>query len=383
MLETLETVEPLEFNSSPAPTIGVEMEVWLVDSETRQLVSRGPEILERFDGETFVKKELWQSMVEVNTDVCRDVGEARRDLEGKFDRIKAVTEEMGLKMMSSATHPLSDWRDQRTSKDARYERLLDHHRWPANRLLISGLHVHVGVESGEKAIAIVNAITSYVPHLLALSASSPFWHGKDTGLASSRIKIFEGLPKAGLPHSLLNWTEFIRLMHTLMNAGTIHSIRDIWWDFRPHLGFGTVEVRICDALPTMSENMALAAFAQALVVHLGDLYDQGQPMPTLKNWTLNENKWRATLYGLDAQIIRNERGDLIPLINHLRQTFNILRPTAERLGSLEAFQHLEKIVEYGNSATRQRRVYKETGKIMEVVDHLIREFETDRMFGAD
>ena len=379
MLAKAEAVEPLIFNSSPEPTIGVEMELWLVDPETRQLVPRAKDFLDHFQDETFVKKELWQCMVEINTVVCRSVKEARRDLDGCIARLQALARELGVRLISSGTHPISDWRDQIHSEDPRYGRLLNTHRWPASRLLISGLHVHVGVNSGEKAIAIVNSLTSYAPHMLAMSASSPFWHGRDTGLSSGRTKIFEGLPKAGLPHFLLNWAEFVRLMRTLLNSGTIHSIRDVWWDIRPHLGFGTVEVRVCDAMPTLYENIAMVAFVQALVVYLGDLYDQGQKMPMLKNWTLAENKWRAIRYGMQAQVIRNERGELIPMAEHLRETFDVLRPTAERLGSLEEFDRLERMIECGNSCMRQHRVFKASQSMERVVDHLAHEFETNTM----
>jgi carboxylate-amine ligase len=215
--------------------------------------------------------------------------------------------------------------------------------------------------------------------MLALSASSPFWHGSDTGLHSCRSKVFEALPKAGLPPYLLNWAEFVKLMRTLLNSGTIDSIRDIWWDVRPHVGFGTVEVRICDALPTLSENMALVAFVQALIVHLGDLYDQGHPLPVLMRWTLVENKWRAIRHGLDAELIRNERGETVPVRDHLHETFELLRPAAERLRATADFDYLKTIMDKGNSAMRQRRVLEVTGEMHKVVDSLAWEFSHDRI----
>lgn len=379
MLKHIDDIEPLVFNASPEPTIGVEMELWIVDPETRQLVPRAGELLDRFQGETVAKKELWQSMVEITTRVCQNVAEAKQDLAGTIARLERVSHEMGVKFISCGTHPLSNWRDQKQSEDERYGRLLNLHMWPAARLLISGLHVHVGVDSGEKAIAIVSSIPCYFPHLLALSSSSPFWHGTVTGLVSSRSKIFDGLPKAGLPPNLVNWAEFTRLMRTLLNSKTVDSIRDIWWDVRPHLGFGTVEVRICDALPTLSENIAIVALVQALIVHLSDMYDQGHPLPVLRNWTLIENKWRATRHGLEASIIRNEKGDQVPLVDHIRQTVELLRPTAERLGSDNHMDFVHEIIDRGNSTTRQLRVWEETQDFEQVVDALAREFETDQM----
>lgn len=365
--------------SSPRPTIGVEMEVWHVDRASRSLKSLASQFLDRFEGEPFIKKELWQSMLEINTRVCNNVREARQDLAGSISRLERVADNLDARLVSAGTHPFDSWRDQEPSPDERYHRLLDVHKWPAKRLLISGLHIHVGVDSGEKAIAVVNSAASYLPHMLALSASSPFWHGADTGLQSCRSKVFEALPKAGLPPYLLNWAEFVKLMRTLLNSRTIDSIRDIWWDVRPHVGFGTVEIRICDALPTLSENMALVAFGQALIVHLAELYDQGHPLPVLMRWTLVENKWRAIRHGLDADLIRNERGDTIHVRDHLYETFELLRPTAQRLGSVADFDHLQTILEKGNSAMRQRGIYQATGDMHKVVDCLAWEFANDRI----
>ncbi len=380
MLEKTETIAPLVFNSSPEPTVGVEMEIWLVDKETRGLRSQATEFLEQFKDEIFVKKELWQCMIEINTRVCKDVKEARQDLAGSISRIERVADQLGTRLISTGTHPFNSWREEKTSSDERYHRLLDVHKWPAMRLLISGLHTHVGVESGEKAIAVVNSAVSYLPHMLALSASSPFWHRADTGLDSCRSKVFEALPKAGLPQYVRNWAEFVRLMRTLLNSKTVDSIRDIWWDVRPHLGFGTVEMRICDALPTLSETMALVAFAQALVVHLGDLYDQGHPMPVLTRWTLVENKWRAIRHGLDAEIIRNERGDVVPIMDHLKETIDLLHPTAKKLGAVADLEFCRTILKRGNSSMRQRRVLEETNDMKKVVDCLAWEFANNRIY---
>lgn len=372
-------MEPLEFNSSPAPTVGVEMEIWLVDKESKQLTSKAFEFLERFEEEAFVKKELWQCMIELNTRVCNDVREARQDLAGSISRLERVADELGTLLVSSGTHPHDTWRDLETMPDKRYERLLSVHAWTARRLLICGLHTHVGVNSADKAIAVVNSVASYLPHMLALSASSPFWHQWDTGLQSSRSKVFEGLPKAGLPPYIRNWAEFVKLMRTLLNSNTIESIREIWWDVRPHIGFGTVEMRICDALPTLNETMALVAFAQTLVVHFCDLYDRGHPLPVLTRWTLVENKWRAIRHGLEAVIIRNERGDVIPIVDHLKETMEHLAPTAERLGAAADLKFLEKIIECGNSAMRQRRVWESTKDWNKVVECLAWEFATNQI----
>ena len=211
--------------------------------------------------------------------------------------------------------------------------LVDRCQWPARRLMIFGLHVHVGIESGEKAIAVFNSLTTYLPHLLALSASSPFFNSQDTGLTSCRVKVFESLPTAGLPYRLLNWGEFQRLMTTLVNARAIESIREVWWDVRPHPEFGTVEVRICDGLPTLDDIVAMTAMIQALVVWLGEQYDEGSYLPLQRYWIVRENKWRAARWALDADLIVDEDGRLERLSDGVERLLEALDPVAARLGS--------------------------------------------------
>ena len=265
----------IRFNGSSGPTLGVEVELQIIDPETRNLVSGASAILERAGDVNNLKPELIQSTIELNTDVCADVAAVRGELSTRLRELFTRCDGLGYQLASTGTHPFSRWADQDITDKERYHLLANRCQWPARRLMIFGLHVHVGIESGEKAIAIFNALTTYIPHLLALSASSPFFQGEETGLASCRVKIFESLPTAGLPYRLLNWAEFQRLMITLVGAGAIESVREIWWDIRPHPEFGTVEVRICDGLPTLNDIIAMTALIQALVVWLGDQYDQG------------------------------------------------------------------------------------------------------------
>lgn len=239
--------------------------------------------------------------------------------------------------------------------------------------MIFGLHVHVGIESGEKAIAISNALSSYIPHLLALSASSPFFEGEATGLASCRVKIFESLPTAGLPYRLLNWAEFQRPMITLVNAKAIESVREIWWDVRPHPQFGTVEVRICDGFATLDEIVAMTAMIQALVVWLGEQYDEGIYLPLQRNWIVRENKWRATRWALEADVIIDERGRLEPLAESIDRLIELIEPVAKRLGSHAELLRVRPMMSTGPSYNRQRQVYADTGDFKQVVDSVVRE----------
>ena len=364
----------IAFNGSPRPTVGVELELQLLDPETMNLVAGAPAILQRTKDLSHVKAELIESTIELNTDVCEDVAAVRRDLTERIRQLLEVADELGYLVACVGTHPFSKWVEQRITDSERYRRLVDQCQWPARRLMIFGVHVHVGIESGEKAIAISNGLTTYLPHLLALSASSPFFNDADTGLASCRSKIFESLPTAGLPYRPLNWAEFQRLMITLVSAKAIESIREIWWDVRPHPNFGTIEVRICDGLPTLDEVMAVTALIQALVVWLGDQYDEGEYLPLHRHWIVRENKWRAARWATDAEIIVDEDGNLERLDESLARLVEAVTPVAKQLGSDVELQGVGAMLRTGLSYRRQRRIYDETGDYAEVMKALVREF---------
>lgn len=361
----------IAFAGSPGPTLGVELELQILDPETKNLVSGAPHILERAAGDPHIKPELIESTIEVNTKICRSVAEVRRDLHDRLVWLHGVCDELGYELACAGTHPFARWSEQRVTPTARYERLVDRCQWPARRLMIFGLHVHVGIEGGEKAIAVFNALSTYIPHLLALSASSPYFTGLDTGLASCRIKIFEDLPTAGLPYRLLNWAEFQRLMMTLVNSKTIETIREIWWDVRPHPDFGTVEVRICDGVPTLDSVIALTALIHALVVWLGDLYDEGTFIPLQRYWIVRENKWRAARWSTDAELIVDEDGRLEPLSVSIEALVERLAPVARRLGCADELQRILAIQREGPSWQHQRRVYGQSGDFTKVMEQLV------------
>jgi carboxylate-amine ligase len=364
------------FHGSQRPTLGVEIEVQVVDSAGALTTdTAASKILEQLDGKWF-KHELLECTIEIITDVCGTVGEASRDVEGKLQEVIQVADEVGYRVLCTGTHPFSAWADQTVSPDPRYHKLIENCQWTARRLLIFGVHTHVGVGSGEEAIAISNSLATFIPHFLALSSSSPFWQGRDTGLASTRSKVFESLPTAGLPYLLENWGDFQRFMRTLIGAGTISTIREVWWDIRPHPSFGTLELRICDGVPTMFELSALVALSQSLVVWLGERYTVGLELPQHRAWTIRENKWRAARYGIDAQIIRDEDGNLVSLRRSIADLVERLEPTAERLGCLDELRHINDIMARGTSATRQREVYQRTGDLSAVVDSLVEEMRT-------
>ncbi|MFQ6103436.1 MAG: glutamate--cysteine ligase [Candidatus Glassbacteria bacterium] len=366
------------FNSSPRPTIGVELELQILDPETGKLVCGAPRILEMYPDQKWVKPELIESTIELNTGICETAAEVRKDLGEKLKDLWKTCGKLGYNLAMAGTHPYSSWSEQSITPNERYQKLVDRVQWPARRLMIFGLHVHIGVGSGEKAIAIFNSLTTFIPHLLALSASSPYWMNEDTGMASVRVKVFESLPTAGLPYRLINWAEFTRFMKTLIGAGAITSIREVWWDLRPHPGFGTVEIRVCDGLPTLTEVVSLAAFIQALVVWLGEQYDEGIYLPIHRHWIVRENKWRAARWSTDARIIVDENGGQRLLAEDIEELLTHLIPVARTLKGEEEILGIRDIVRDGPSYSRQRRVFKQTGDLKAVVDSLVTELKENR-----
>jgi carboxylate-amine ligase len=374
----------IPFNASEHSSLGVEVELEIVDRGSRELASAATSILDEVGaghpaGEhPKAKHELFECTIEIITGICSTVAEAKADLGTTLKEVTAAAERRNLALLCSGTHPFSDWHDQQVSPDPRYARLMDEMQWLARRMQIFGVHFHVGVRSAEKSIAIANALTAYIPHFLALSASSPFWHGRDTGLASCRSKVFENLPTAGLPYRLGNWAEFELFMETLVNAQAITSIREVWWDIRPHPNFGTVELRICDGIPRLGEVAGLAALAQSLVEWLDTLIDRGYTLPVPREWVIRVNKWRAARYGIDAEIIGDDHGTRVPVAQSIRELVEELTPVASRLGCLEELTSNLETLERGPSYLRQRRVIDAGGTTVDVVDSLVREMETDQ-----
>ncbi len=373
----------IQFNHSERATLGVEMELTIVDRSTGALVSAASEILDEIGRphpggmHPKAKHELFECTVEIITGICDTVAEARADLATTLAEVWAAARERGLALVCAGSHPFSSWHEQIVSPPSRYGELVDEMRWTAQRLQIFGIHFHVGVRSGEKAIAIANALTLYLPHFLALSASSPYWEGRDTGLASCRVKVFEALPTAGLPPHLDDWADFERFMHTLVTAEAIKTIREVWWDIRPHPVFGTVELRICDGVPTLHEIAALAALAQSLVTWFDERLDAGDPLPVPRDWVMRQNKWLAARHGVDAALIFDEQGNRRPVRQWVTELVDDLAPVAARLGCGPELGTVRGILECGPSYLRQRRVVVGGGTLVDVVGALVRELETD------
>ena len=330
----------IKFNGSPAPTLGVELELFTVNNNNFELTHGAPKILNHFKDNFFFKEELLQCIVEITTDVCNNVDEIYNDLRPKLDMAIEYANSEDMELLSIPVHPFSKVTDQKVSDNKRYIDFLERMQWPLRRLLITGIHVHVGVETGEMAIAVVNGMRRYIPFLIALSANSPYFEGEKTGLASTRTKIFEGLPNTGIPVKLTNYSQFQKLMRTLVSANSIESIREIWWDIRPHPGYGTVEVRVCDSIPDLINIKDLTAMTQALVVGLCNHYENGTQLPYLDSWIIHENKWRATRYGIDADLIIDENGKQDSIKNIIKKTILALEPEINSLNLGESMDRI-------------------------------------------
>ncbi|MEA2682903.1 MAG: glutamate---cysteine ligase / carboxylate-amine ligase [Chloroflexota bacterium] len=374
----------IQFFPSERASVGVEMELELVDRETRELRSVATEILDEMgkghpEGvHPTAKHELMESTVEILTGISATVADAERDLAATIVELREQTGKRGLELLCSGTHPFTDWATQAISPNPRYLKLIEDMEWMARRMQIFGVHVHVGVRAPEKAIPIVNAVTAYIPHFLALSASSPYWMGRDTGLASCRSKVFEGLPTAGPPYQLSGWDEFERFMGTLISARTIQTIREVWWDVRPHPNFGTVELRVCDGLPTLFEVGAITALFQSLVHRMDGQLDDGYALPMPREWIVRENKWRAARHGIDAEVITDEAGRTERLRDSISELVDELGPVARRLGCEEELARVNQMMERGPSYLRQREVVAAGGTLVDVVDSLVTELATNQ-----
>lgn len=366
----------IPFHGSPAPTIGVEMELQLVDQAGGGLVNVCDTLLEEIPsgwGGCF-KQELFQSNLEVNTEICATVAEAEQDLAEKLLLLHTVCGRHRVSLVSAGTHPFSLAADQQVTDNPRYRRLLEVLQRPARRMNIFGLHVHIGVGNGEIALGVVNRLVRYLPHLLALSASSPFWEGEDTGLASMRVKVFESLSTAGIPFYFGTWHEFESIIDQLRRSHTIDTIRDVWWDIRPHPDFGTVEMRICDPPPSLTEVLALVALVQCLVARAARQHIEGEPEVKPHPAIARENKWRAARYGLECEIIRADTLENVPARALIAEEVAALAPMAETLGCTTYLAGVETISRAGSSATFQRRILAERGDLRAVVRALADRF---------
>lgn len=368
----------IEFHRNDRPTVGIELELGLLDAQTLALSSAYGLVSARLladgypnDESAFFKQELMQCVLEIITGVCDTVPDAERDLRGKLAVVESACDALGLRLWWGATHPFSSWEEQRITPDDRYLQLVNLLQEMARRLVTFGLHVHVGVDSGDKAVMICDRIMRHLPTLLALSVSSPFWEGRRTGLHSHRSKVMEGLPTAGLPTQMRNWSEYVWLVNHMIETGFINTVREIWWDVRPHHNFGTVEVRVCDMPGNLPDTLALAALVQCLVKALSDEIDNGTYQHDSHPMMVQQNKWRAARFGNQARLVDTNTYRSASVVDTVERLVEVLRASAAELDCEKYLEHCLSMARNPSAAQRQIDLMVETSDPREAVRKLV------------
>ncbi|BDZ46350.1 glutamate--cysteine ligase [Naasia aerilata] len=362
----------IEFARSARSDLGVEWELALVDHASGDLAPAAPEILSTLDltddeGFSRITAELLTNTVEVVSGVHKTVLGAVGDLEETIAQVRDAAEPLGVDLMCAGTHPFAQWTQQRVTDKERYATLIDRTQWWGRQMLIWGVHMHVGIDDQAKVLPILAGLLPYYPHLQALSASSPFWSGEATGYASNRALMFQQLPTAGLPPHLTEWSEYESLVADLTHVGVIDHFDEIRWDIRPSPRWGTIEVRACDGLSTVSEVRAMTALVQCLVEDLSSMLDRGIEPPSMQPWFVKENKWRAARYGMETILIQNAAGDERLVRDDTRDLITRLEPVAERLGCLDELHELDVILDRGASYERQLTTSARNGGSLKAV----------------
>jgi carboxylate-amine ligase len=369
------------FGQGDPYTLGVEEEYMLLDSETFDLVQHIDTVLAAMAGhelEERINAELMQSVIEITTPVCRSAADVERELIALRSYVTSVAETKGLRVGSAGTHPFSLFERQRITARDRYRNLVDQLQYVARRELIFGMHIHVAVDGAEKAIQIVNGLLGHLAQLLALTASSPFWRGEATGLSSSRQMVFAAFPRSGLPPRFRDYNDYADVVGQLERTGCIADYTHIWWDIRLHPRLGTVEVRVCDAVTRIEDAVAVAAFCQALVKLYSEQFDRGEEIPSYHRILTAENKWLAARYGLEAPVmdLATGRRNRVPVAQLIRRTLRDVEPHARELGSDRELEGIRRILDGGNGADRQLRIYNANRDIVEVVREIAEATET-------
>lgn len=368
----------------PAFTLGVEEEYLLVDKATRDLVHEPPAaLMAAFEADIGkqVTSEFLKCQVEVETSVCASVEEAHRELKHLRRSIARIAGDYGFAPIAASTHPFAHWEEQVHTRKDRYDMLARDLAGAARRMLICGMHVHIGIEDPDLRIDLMNQASYFLPHLLALSTSSPFWHGEDMGLDSYRLSVFDTLPRSGMPDVFESFGQYTRVVEQLAAIGVIPDGTMIWWDIRPSARFPTLESRITDICTRLEDAVAIAALFQSLLAALFRLRQKNQRWRLYPGTLTKENRWRAQRYGAQGQLIDFGKGELVDFSDLAEELIDIVREEAAVLGCLPYVEHIREIARRGTSATAQRKIYREALEegadrqqaLEAVVDFLIRE----------
>src|SRR5690348_15325194 len=360
-------------------TLGIEEEFAIVDPETRELRSHIQEILEggKILLKEQIKPEMHQSVVELGTEICPDIKCAREHVVDLRSKLATLAGERGLKIASVGTHPFSHWRDQLITEGERYEQILRDMQTLARANLIFGLHVHVGIPNREAAIHVMNQTRYFLPHIYALSVNSPFWVGRDTGLKGYRLKVFERFPRTGIPDAFESLSEYEDYCKLLVKTGCIDNPKKIWWDIRLHPFFDTLEVRVCDAQTRVDDTLAIAALIQALIAKLHKLLRQNVTFRIYRRRLLDENRWRASRYGIDGKLIDFGHETEVETRGLLNELLEFVSSEVNEFGTHREMAHIERIMHEGTGADRQLATWKETHGMKRVVDHIVAETYQD------
>ena len=362
------------FNPSNSPTVGVEVEAQIVDNVTGNLVNIAENIVNGFGNKDRVKHELYLSTVEITSSPALDTNNTYKELSAIFKKVLDIAMKDNAGLVATGTHPFALYEDQViTNINPRYEEFAQKYGWAVRRLLTFGMHVHVGMDSKEKAVAVHDEIRKYLPLVLALSACSPFWRGKDTELYCSRLSVFQGLPNTGLPEPYLEWREYEQSLQTLVAADVIKegiAYRQVWKDVRIHPAYGTVEIRIADSMPSLVDSVAVATFVQSLAIKIGNDWEEGKLDEPTPNWLIERNRWAAIKEGLNAKFIIDLEGNSLPIKNVIEDLTKEISPISELLGSLNRLNELENIFNSDNMVENMRNLHKEGS-----LDGLVKELQ--------
>ncbi|NNF19531.1 MAG: carboxylate-amine ligase [Flavobacteriaceae bacterium] len=354
-------------------TLGIEEEFQILDGDSLMLRSQMSKIIK--DGQIIlkerIKQEMHQSVVEMGTNICENIQQARDEVSYLRQQIIALAANEGLKVAAAGTHPCSHWRDQLITPDPRYDQLIEEMKDVARSNLIFGMHVHVGIPNREEGMQIMNVARYFLPHLYALSTNSPFWEGHETGFKSFRSKIFDKFPRTGIPPYFSSVEEYDRFINVLVKTGCIDNGKKIWWDLRLHPFYPTVEFRICDMMMTVDEVICVAALMQCIICKLIKLHRKNQSFRTYRRVLINENKWRAGRYGVEAKLIDFGKETEVPFKSLMIELLDFIDDVVDDLACRREVNYVYQMLEQGSGADRQLKVFHETGDLVKVVDYII------------
>ncbi len=366
-------MEKITFKPSVKPTVGIEIEAQLIDKKSSNLINVAEEIVNKYGDEERVKHELYLSTVEVTSSPALDTNDTYKELSEILKKVLEIANKNGAGIISSGTHPFALYEDQKiTQVNPRYQEFAETYGWAVLRLLTFGMHVHVGIDSKEKAVAVHDEIRKYLPLILALSTSSPFWRGRDTELYCTRLSVFQGLPNTGLPEPYHKWGEYEQSLQTLVKAGVIKpdvAFRQVWKDVRIHPEYGTVETRIADSMPSLKDTIAVATLVQALCIKIGQDWEEGKLEAPTPTWLIENNRWSVIKKGLNAELILNISGETKPITSVIQDLVTMLKPVCEEFGSTENLLSIDRMLKKTQVVDEMREI-SEKNSLIEVVKFL-------------